>query len=207
MVDLALLQSISYMAGALGVCVAAIYYVVTLRISLRNQQLSLKTQEHTLEARQTQLTMQLYEKMSTKEYLDSFVEILNQWSWKDYEDFQSKYGEESGSGNWIKFSTVTMAWEQIGILMKYRSFDPNMLFDQWGGFFTRFWEKIEPIVIEINMGREGGGGYLEYAEDLYYFFKESSLRDRVDFRVREQARQEKRMSLGLKPRPAYKKAP
>ena len=31
MVDLALLQSVSYIAGALGVCVAASYYVMNLR--------------------------------------------------------------------------------------------------------------------------------------------------------------------------------
>ncbi len=31
MVDLALLQSVSYIAGALGVCVAAFYYVMMLR--------------------------------------------------------------------------------------------------------------------------------------------------------------------------------
>jgi flagellar biogenesis protein FliO len=48
MVDLALLQSISYMAGALGVCVAAIYYVM----KLRTKQTNLKT---TLETRQMQL--------------------------------------------------------------------------------------------------------------------------------------------------------
>ena len=31
MVDLALLQSLSYVAGALGVCVAAVYYVMMVR--------------------------------------------------------------------------------------------------------------------------------------------------------------------------------
>jgi hypothetical protein len=39
--------------------------------------------------------MQLYEKMSTKQYLDDFNEILEKWSWKDYEDFQSKYGPKN----------------------------------------------------------------------------------------------------------------
>ena len=35
MVDLALLQSVSYMAGALGVCVAAAYYVMNLQMARR----------------------------------------------------------------------------------------------------------------------------------------------------------------------------
>jgi hypothetical protein len=37
-------------------------------------------------------------------------------------------------------------------------------------FFQRFWEKIEPVVIGINSGGEGRDSFLEYAEDLYYFF-------------------------------------
>ena len=204
MVDLALLQSASYIAGALGVCVAAFYYVMNLRISQKNQELSLKTQEHTIESRQTQLTMQLYEKMSTKEYIDDFTEILTKWSWTDYNDFQIKYGSKGDPEKWAKFQAMGVSWEQIGILMKYGAFNPKMLFDMWSGFYIRFWEKIEPISIRINLGGEGRGGYMEYAEDLYYFFKESNLRDNVDFRVREQARLGKRVSLGLKPRPMYK---
>jgi hypothetical protein len=38
MVDLALLQSVSYMAGAIGVCVAAAYYVMNLRNAERDRQ-------------------------------------------------------------------------------------------------------------------------------------------------------------------------
>jgi hypothetical protein len=37
MVDLALLQSVSYIAGALGVCVAAFYYVLNLRNAERDR--------------------------------------------------------------------------------------------------------------------------------------------------------------------------
>jgi hypothetical protein len=203
MADLALLQSVSYIAGALGVCVAAAYYVMNLRLSQKNQELSLKTQEHTLETRQTQLTMQLYEKMSTKEYLDNFNEILTMWSWKDYDDFKSKYGSDADQEKWMKFNTVLVDWEQIGILMKYGAFDPNMLYDQWGGYFIDFWEKIESVVVGINLGLKDKGGLMEYGEDLYYLFKEMRLRDRIEFKVREQARLDKREGLGLRSRPSY----
>jgi hypothetical protein len=50
MVNLALLQSASYIAGALGVCVAAIFYVLNLRISQRNQELTLKALEQSAKA-------------------------------------------------------------------------------------------------------------------------------------------------------------
>ena len=41
MVDLSLLQSVSYIAGALGVCVAAAYYVMNLRENRKNGRVTL----------------------------------------------------------------------------------------------------------------------------------------------------------------------
>jgi len=201
MVDI---QTIGVLVTAASVSVAAIYYAFTLRITQKNQELSLKAQEHALESRQTQLTMQLYEKMSSTEYLTDFMEILEKWSWTDYDDFKVKYGKEGDPKNWRKVWNVCMEWEQIGILMKYGAFDPNMLYDQWAGIYIRFWEKMESAVIGMNLEDEPRGGTLEYAEDMYYFFKERAALDRVDFRLWEQARLEKRASLGLRPRPAYK---
>ena len=58
MVDLALLQSVSYIAGALGVCVAAAYYVLNLRISQRNQELTLKALEQSAKAQELSLKTQ-----------------------------------------------------------------------------------------------------------------------------------------------------
>jgi hypothetical protein len=84
MVDLSLLQSVSYIAGALGVCVAAVYYVINLRISQKNQEISmknqeliLKTQEQTLETRQFQLLMQLTEFITTKEGMKNYLEFVH----------------------------------------------------------------------------------------------------------------------------------
>jgi len=43
LVELALLQSISYMAGALGVFIAAIYYVLNLRETNKNRKIAFTT--------------------------------------------------------------------------------------------------------------------------------------------------------------------
>ena len=39
MVDLSLLQSVSYIAGALGVCIAVVYYVMNLQMARRKQKI------------------------------------------------------------------------------------------------------------------------------------------------------------------------
>ena len=90
MVDLALLQSVSYIAGALGVCVAAAYYVMNLRITQKNQELSLKAleqsakaqelslktqeialkaQQQSLETRQAQLFMGIYNTAMSRDFI------------------------------------------------------------------------------------------------------------------------------------------
>jgi hypothetical protein len=99
LVDIALLQSVSYIAGALGVCVAAIYYVMNLKISQRNQEISLKNQElsqktqelalkaqeQNLETRQAQLFMNIYQTSYSKEYQTARNKIRPPV--KDYDEF------------------------------------------------------------------------------------------------------------------------
>src|SRR4030042_702934 len=83
MVDLALLQSISYMAGALGVCIAAIFYVLNLRISQRN----LREAERN---KKIQLSISIADKLGSKEFRRDYL-TLWQLDWKDTEDFMKKY--------------------------------------------------------------------------------------------------------------------
>ena len=78
MVDLVVLQPVSYMAAAIGVCVAAVYYI----LNLRNQ----------IQSRKAQLFMQLGEHLMDQAETKSHYEILYEWEWKDLDDFQKKYG-------------------------------------------------------------------------------------------------------------------
>lgn len=45
MVDLLTLQSVSYVAAAVGVCVAAAYYVMNLRVQQSNMKSTLETRQ------------------------------------------------------------------------------------------------------------------------------------------------------------------
>jgi hypothetical protein len=86
MVDLALLQSVSYIAGALGVCIAAIFYVLNLRISQRNQRL-------TLETRKAQFYTQIYQQLRGEASQRRYYDVMNM-EWKDYDDFERRYGSD-----------------------------------------------------------------------------------------------------------------
>jgi hypothetical protein len=77
MVDLAVLQSVSYIAGALGVCVAASYYSVLLRNAEKEKR--------------KQLILQKLPAMSREFYENHFYIFWNS-NWETPEEYEQKYG-------------------------------------------------------------------------------------------------------------------
>ncbi len=124
MVDLALLQSVSYIAGALGVCVAAFYYIMNLRFEQNN----MKT---TLETRQAQLFMGVYQTYVNKE-LHRDIEIVLSAQFVDFEDWLSKYGPTSNPEGHAKFDSVLSYMEGLGSLVKRGLIDPSYVVELLG---------------------------------------------------------------------------
>ncbi len=62
MVDLALLQTVSYLIAALSFAATCTYYIMNLRTTQQNM-------KNTLETRQTQLFMQKYDRFSSPEFV------------------------------------------------------------------------------------------------------------------------------------------
>jgi hypothetical protein len=121
MVDLALLQSVSYIAGALGVCVAAAYYVMNLRTTQKN----LKT---TLETRKIQLITNLSHEIFNEEGFHKFGELLNM-EWRDYDDFEKKkYGSDVNLDNYSKRMSTLYIFNSAGSLPREKLVEPETLY-------------------------------------------------------------------------------
>ena len=88
MVDLVMLQSVSYVAASIGVCFAAIYYVMTLRVQQTNM-------KQTLVKRQAQLFTQIFNLYISSGFSANITEIMFNWEWTDFEDFRNKYGDRA----------------------------------------------------------------------------------------------------------------
>jgi len=213
MVDLSLLQSVSYIAGALGVCVAAFYYVMNLRITQRNQDLTLKAleqsaqaQQQTLETRQATLFMQLVDTYIGKGYRATALEMLSdKWSWRDYDDFIDKYGPDTNPEAWNKFQLQLAHWSQQGILIQDGLLTAEKLNSWWGWVPRELWEKFESIIIEYRGRVEPPPkGFLHgNFEDLYYSLKEIKVKSTGgDELLRRRA--DRRGALGLKPIPPFR---
>jgi hypothetical protein len=145
MVDLALLQSVSYIAGALGVCVAAIFYILNLRISQRNSTLAIKMQEQTLETRQAQLFMGIFQIMAAKEFQTDFEELVNQWKWSDNEDYTRKYGSQNVAENG-KQSSIFKLYDGVGTLVRHGLINSELVYDLSPSGVISLWEKWLPVV-------------------------------------------------------------
>jgi hypothetical protein len=125
-IDLSVLQPISQFAAAIGVCVAAIYYVLNLRISQRNQELSLKAQQQTLETRQTQLLISIFAALNTKEIHTSFhtIDFLGT---KSVKELITKMKEDKDFYGDVAF--MLRYFNSIGFLVKAKLLDPEKVYE------------------------------------------------------------------------------
>jgi hypothetical protein len=187
MVDLALLQSVSYIAGALGVCVAAFYYVMNLRISQRNQELTLKAleqsakaQQQTLETRQAQMFMNIYDKSSSKELQLSLKKIVTS-EFSTWEEYQKLYNEPDFNEAW---DAMRSFYEGVGVLVKEDLLNVRMMALLMCGMTRLYFEKVKPIVYEgrkvMGFSRWFSETEFLYDELMKYLLNHPELDTRIE---------------------------
>jgi hypothetical protein len=143
MVDLALLQSISYMAGALGVCFAAVNYVLNLRETNRNRRIT--------------TTTTLVQSMLTLETLHIEGDFYTM-TWRDWDDFRSKYDSSVNLDNFTYRMKLWGIYEVIGTLYRSGLLDMQSLFCVTSISIVAMWVKFKPIIEEyrkVAYGKEG----------------------------------------------------
>ena len=145
-----------------GLLVGIFYYVTTMRnaqktreLTLESQELSQKAQEQSLETRQAQLFMYMYDRWNDPEFLTHWNEIFS-WEWTDYDDFENFRSD----ANRVSFSSVAIFFEGVGVLVKRKLVDPTLVDDLMSGMLIRFWEKFGEPMIKIRQGRDNYPQYL-----------------------------------------------
>jgi hypothetical protein len=160
MVELVVLQSLSYMAGALGVCMAALYYVMNLRVQQTNM-------KQTLETRQAQLFMQIYNKFTSEEG------IKHQLLLWEFDTSNSTYEE------WLEYYRgnpdyrTAMLWityviEGIGLLIREDLVNIRLVAIFMAGSTRMLWETFRDIVYKERGRRE----YRRFASEWEYTYNE-----------------------------------
>ena len=139
MVDLPLLQSISYMVGALGVGVAAIYYMFTLRAQRENM-------KHTLQNRQAQLFTNLHQFSMTREAIEARYKAFG-LNLKTAEDYQKL---EQDKESQYALSMMSQFVEGIGVLVRENLVDVRLVAEFKSGLVLSYWERFGPMILDMR---------------------------------------------------------
>jgi hypothetical protein len=135
MIDVSLLQSLSYVAAAIGVCVAAVYYVMNLR--------------ETSKSRKTTITTNIINQYYTRENALLYNE-LHKTEWKDFSDFTHKYDSRVNPENWAVRQYYWGAYDVLGYQWKEGLVDIGLISRLAGGRIETTWRRFGPIIEEYR---------------------------------------------------------
>ncbi len=147
------ITEISSMIAAAGVLVGVIYYILDIR--------------HQNRVRQTELVMKLYSQFNSLEFQKVWEEVLNREA-KNTDDYRNKYG-------FAEFTAVGMFFEGIGILLKRKLIDIELVDDMFTTPIKWTWEKMKVITSEARRVRNQPE-ILEWFEYLYNELKKREQR-------------------------------
>ncbi len=157
MVDLGEIQAAYYMVAATGVLVAAAFYILNLREQRRNMKLTLETRRIGLV---DSITARNIDRLGTRDYFE-----LLRYEWKDYEDFERKYGSENNVEAAAKRYAFWNSYNSIGAMLRKGIVEAEDLYEAGLSGATFIWPKYKPVIEEIRR-RYFGQGYLRDFEYL-----------------------------------------
>ena len=168
MVDMALLQTISNLAGALGVLAASAYYIWN--IQNNNKQ------------RRNEVVRTIIDRYSSYELMKVYMSAM-EITYDNYDDFHEKY-EVKDRETLAKLNTVWAYHDRLGYLLKEGYVSADTMFDLGGYGSQYFWEKFEPLDVEWK--RRLGENYMRYVRHLSIEMMRVKKRREPSFVVPEQ---------------------
>jgi hypothetical protein len=135
MVDLVTLQTISYMAGALGVCLAALSFVFNMRASAKSRNVALFTN--------------VMQTLNSEEGWRKYLEVMSM-EWTDLEDYKRKYDSSINFENFIKRIWFWELGDYIGWQYRTGIVDMETIYSLGGKKLVSMWFKFKPIIYEFK---------------------------------------------------------
>ena len=130
MVTIEEIQAAYYMFAATGVLVAAVYYIINLRF--------------TMKAREMQICREFASDYTSEHGMTRYGNMMT-LEWKDYDDFMKKYGRSHPDlyGKWI---SQFFSFEMWGLLIERRVIDPELIYYLGGYGAIRSWDKYKDVI-------------------------------------------------------------
>ena len=144
-----------------GLLIGIAYYLIIMRNSQRAQQIQLET-------RQAQLFTHLYSDFRRPENIRLIGRAM-QMNWSDYDDFQIKYNSTEHAEDRMPYSSWSMYFQEIGVLVKEGLIDISLVAQFLPDAFRDYWKKFKPIILE-HRERADYPQYFAGMEHLYNEF-------------------------------------
>ncbi|HUS78798.1 MAG TPA: DUF4760 domain-containing protein [Patescibacteria group bacterium] len=135
-------QTLSVVFAGISVGLAAIYYALTLRKAEKNRQT-------TLDTRQAQLLMQIFQELTSDKRWKEYLEALYITEWEDYDDFKRKYGRENPD-YYSKLLSLWWSYNSVGALVSEGLLDENKVDSLMGTMVVQQWEKWESVIKSLR---------------------------------------------------------
>jgi hypothetical protein len=123
-----------------GVLAGFSYYVLTVKSSQRNMR-------QTLETRQISLIDNMVTRSMSEQGFKNFFELLR-YEWKDFEDFEKKYGSENNVEATAKRFSVWQDYNLIGLMLRKGLVGADDLFDMGVQGVIFLWDKYKSVIEE-----------------------------------------------------------
>jgi hypothetical protein len=138
MVDVVLLQSASYVAAAIGVCIAAFYYVMTLRVQQANMR-------EATNSRRATFVNNMLQQSGSVEWQQLGFEVF-EMKWSDINDFMKKYDSTANPKLAAKRLAYLARYEAIGRQVKAGLISLDDIGAFSGYNLVTTWQKFRPII-------------------------------------------------------------
>ena len=135
MVDISVLQPVSWVAAAIGVCIAAFYYVVNLRETSRN--------------RRATLTNSMIQPFTTKEFAKIWLDLIAM-KWDSFDDFKAKYDSRVNPDNFSTRMPFFNLLDSIGYQYRSGLIDIGTVYNVAGIWITSAWTEFGQVIKEYR---------------------------------------------------------
>ena len=162
-----------------GILVAIIYYFTIMRNQSRAQQM-------TIESRNTQFFLQLYNTMMDDKSL-KFIwkDLMTKREWSTFDEWWEKYGPENNVDKFTSWFKWMVTYEMYGIMLKRGFLDIELIDDIMSGMVLMVWDAYEPIILGFRK-RFGYPQFQEYQEYLTTEIRKVVEQQHPDFEGRRQ---------------------
>ena len=153
------------------VVIAGISVIVGVMNSILSSRRAEKNDEQTLETRQAQLYMQIYNRWNSRDLVNAYVHTRYVYQWRDFEDFMSKYHTLTNPEASTNLTMMAYFFEGLGVLVKKGLIDISLIEDLFSQRIIWYWENIAATTVEELRKFTDDPTQYDHIEYLYHEMK------------------------------------